>query len=338
MTLVGPSQLTPADPLLLDLCRRAPRLYALLDPQRLAADAPQVPVDFESGKAGGRGDSYRDAQRDPYVRGNGILALFRLASPDGTLDSWRPEHVVLDVLGGDGTLARAVSRLLPAASIPTVLTSDLSAGMVLAAQRHGLAALRQPAQALRLRDRAVDAVLLAYGTHHIPVDERPVAVAEALRVLRPGGRLVLHDFAESSPAADWFSHAVDPFSRTGHRYPHFTAEQMRQLLINAGYVDVTVGPLYDPFVFTAATPQAARHALGAHLWQMYGLTRLGDNPEAAATTVADLAAAYFRYPDGELAPGQPVREISYRPSDDGWRVELPRVALVASGRRAPVAD
>jgi SAM-dependent methyltransferase len=335
MTLLSPSPSTPADPLLVDLRRRAPELYQLVDPAKAAAGQPAVPVDFEPGHAGGRGDSYREAQRDPNVRASGILGLFTLASPAGALDSWRSTDVVLDVLGGDGTLARAIGGLLPASARPTVLTSDLSAGMVLAAQRHGLPALRQPAQALRLRDHTVDAVILAYGTHHIPVDERPTAVAEAMRVLRAGGRLVLHDFAELSPAAHWFAHIVDPLSRTGHRHAHFTPEQVRRLLTDAGFTSVTVGRLYDPFVLAAPTREAARRALGAHLRQMYGLTRLdgGVDADQVAEIVADLAAACLRYPRDQLAPRQRVREVSYLRVDDGWRVELPRVALVATGRR-----
>ena len=327
MTIETPSPPTPADPLLVDLWHRAPRLYALLDPGR-GADAPAVtPTDFESAGYGGRGDSYRAAQRDPHVRARGITGLFTLASPDGDLASWRPEHVVLDVLGGDGTLARAIDDLLPRPVRPTVFTSDLSAGMVRAAQRHGLPAVRQAAESLRLRDGVVDAVLLAYGTHHIPQRERGTAVCEAWRVLRAGGRLVLHDFAESSPATRWFTDVVDPYSRTGHRYAHFTAEEMHRLFAGAGFTDVVVRRLYDPFVLTGASRSVVRRALGTHLRQMYGLIRL--SPEE----VAELAATCFRYGGDDLAPGQPVREVSYERTGDRWRVELPRVALVTVGRR-----
>jgi SAM-dependent methyltransferase len=336
VTLTSSTPLT--DPLLADLARRAPRLHALLDPARLVAGAPPagtVPPDFEDSCGGGRGESYRQAQQDPTVRRQGIGQLFALAAPGGRIGAWRPDHVVLDVLGGDGTLARAVRALLPPRRRPTVLTSDLSAGMVAAAQRLGLPAVRQPAQALQLRDRSVDAVVLAYGTHHVPVAARAAAVAEARRVLRPGGRLVLHDFEDPSPVASWFAGVVHPLSRTGHPYPHFTVGGMGELLTAAGLADVEVRPLYDPFRLVGPDRAGARRLLGRHLLDMYGLERVrGDDPDLAADRVATLAEGCFRYTRRQAAPGQAALHTCYEPAPGGCRVELPRVALVASGTRS----
>lgn len=315
---------TSADPLLDDLRRRFPALHALVDPGR-GAGVP-VPADFEDAAGGGRGESYRSAQRDPTVRLHGIRQLLALAAPAG---GWRPGDVLLDVLGGDGTLARAVRG-----DRPVVLTSDLSPGMVAAAQRLGLPAVRQPAQALRLRDAAVDGVLLAYGTHHVPVPDRPAAVAEAHRVLRPGGRLVLHDFEQPSPVSRWFAEVVHPYSWTGHPYPHFTEPELRDLLVGAGFAEVRVRRLYDPFRLTGPDRATARRRLGRHLLEMYGLERLrGDDPAAADDRVAELAERCFSHRPDEAAPGQPTLRARYRGVPVGCTVELPRVALVASGRR-----
>jgi hypothetical protein len=71
----------PADPTLADLYHRAPELYALLDPDRLASEEPPPPTDFEDAPTGGRGDSYRLAQDDPTVRMRDIRQLFTMASP-----------------------------------------------------------------------------------------------------------------------------------------------------------------------------------------------------------------------------------------------------------------
>jgi len=338
MTLASHDGVTPGSPpteqTLADLYQRAPELYALVDPARLDTEEPDAPTDFEDGPEGGRGDSYRLAQEDPTVRLHGIRQLFTRASPRGRLSSWRPEHVLLDLLGGDGTLARAVHLFTAPANRPTVLTSDMSAGMIRAAQRRGLPAIRQAAQRLRLRDGSVDAVLMAYGTHHIPRSERPAAVAEAYRVLRPNGTLVLHDFAEGSATARWFADVVDRYSHTGHDYAHFTADELTHLFRGAGFTDVTVERMYDPLVLTAPTRDEARRRLGDHLRWMYGLTRLpsGDERQAAERT-ADLAEQTFHHPPADRAPGQEIGGVAYQAAGPGWRVELPRVALVAAGRR-----
>ncbi len=343
MTLTSPVASVPAsppeDPTLADLFHRAPELYALLDPERLDADDLPAPTDFEDGCTGGRGDSYRQAQENPAVRLRGIRALFTMASPGRVLSSWRPEHVLVDLLGGDGTLARAVEMFTPPESRPTVLTSDLSAGMIRAAQQRELPAIRQAAQRLRLRDQTVDAVLLAYGTHHIPPADRPATASEAFRVLRPGGSLVMHDFAEDSAVARWFADVVDRYSHTGHDYPHFTEAELQGLLTGAGFTDVTVQRMYDPLVLTALTRDDARVCLGDHLRWMYGLTRVSrGNERSAALTTADLAEGTFRHALADRAPGQAIGQVSYERTGDGWRVEMPRVALVASGRRGTEND
>lgn len=340
MTLRSPLSPAPApppsDPTLADLYHRAPHLFALLDPARLDADEPPPPTDFEDAPAGGRGDTYRLAQEDPTVRLHGIRQLFTITSPRGVLSSWRPEHVLVDLLGGDGTLARAVELFTAPANRPTVLTSDMSAGMVRAAQRRALPAIRQAAQRLRLRDESVDAVLMAYGTHHIPLAERLTAVREAHRVLRPGGTLALHDFAEDSAVARWFGDVVHRYSHTGHDYPHFTETELQCLFTEAGFGDVRIGRMYDPLVLTAPTRSEARLRLGDHLRWMYGLTRLeGDDSLQSASRTADLAEETFVHLAADRAPGQEIGEVSYHVTGHDWRVELPRVALVAVGRRGP---
>src|SRR5207237_5518083 len=113
---------------------------------------------------------------------------------------WR----LLDVLGGDGLIARALNMMRPGLTRQPVLTSDVAESMILHAWAQGLPAIREPAQHLFLRDASFDAVLIAYGTHHIDPLDRPDMCREAFRVLRPHGRIVLHDFECGSAVARWF--------------------------------------------------------------------------------------------------------------------------------------
>jgi SAM-dependent methyltransferase len=247
---------------------------------------------------------------------------------------------VLDVLGGDGVFARSLRTILPMGCKPRIITGDIACQMVKAARAHDLAAVLQPAEYLLLKNASVDAVLLAYGTHHIEEEYRQQAVSEGHRVLKPGGTFVLHDFEERGPVAKWFAEVVDVYTVTGHRCKHFTAPGMRQYLSAAGFIDVDLRHMYDPFILSARTESEARDRLSDYLLDMYGLVNLrGRNGiESARKAVFELASSCFVYDYDAL--GLPKTfgcgGISCRETANGWQIEMPRVALVASGRKAPL--
>jgi SAM-dependent methyltransferase len=322
-----------------------PEVHGLLETDRIDhaeyLDRVSSPnhVDFEGEEDGGRGHIYNLAQVDPTVRLRGIEQLFRLLGRFRR-DLLDPQCVVLDVLGGDGVVARSLRTILPVGCPPRIITGDVACQMVKAARAHDLAAVLQPAEYLILKDVSVDAVLLAYGTHHIQERYRQQAVREVYRVLKPGGAFVLHDFEESGPVARWFAEVVDRYTVTGHRYKHFTAPEMHEYLSAAGFIDVDLCHMYDPFILSARTEPEARDRLSDYLLNMYGLVNLpnGSGLEAARSKVFHLASACFVYEYEAL--GLPKTfgcgAISLRETAQGWQIEMPRVALVASGRKPPV--
>lgn len=289
---------------ILQLKDKWPHLYDCIDLSRVSESNSMMitelalrAFDFTSISNGGRGELYRRAQQDPLVRGVGIRQLFEFVSPDQNLYQLTPEHKILDVLGGDGVVARAINHLLPASSMPNILTSDLSEDMVAAAQAYGLFAVRQSAQNLLLKDKSIDGVIIAYGTHHIPLDHRLRVCQEALRVLKPGGRVVLHDFEAGSPISCWFSEVVDPYSLTGHRFQHFTAEEIRNYLLDAGFVDIKVEYMYDPFIIYSDSAEQVKCGLAQYLLDMYGLMILVNEhgKENSLEIIYELACQYLEY-------------------------------------------
>ncbi|MCD2199493.1 class I SAM-dependent methyltransferase [Halobacterium sp. KA-4] len=104
----------------------------------------------------------------------------------------RPVECVLDVGGGTGRAARALARDTTEVAGRDVTVVDASARMLAEARESGLPAVRGDAAALPYRDDSVDAITIVDALHHFP--DRDGALAEAKRVLRPGGVLVVRDF------------------------------------------------------------------------------------------------------------------------------------------------
>ena len=105
---------------------------------------------------------------------------------------------------------------------------------------------------LPLRDASVDVVLLSQALHHAPDPE--AAVAEAVRILRPGGRLLLLDLREHDQR--WVR------ARFGDQRLGFTDVELGRLLRGAGLreVRVQVGARQtgDPFVVLIASGAKAQ--------------------------------------------------------------------------------
>lgn len=319
----------------------SPSLANCVDLERIKRVATDIPFyaennsDFESQKEGGRGDVYRLAQRIPVVRAIGILNLFRLVASEENLENLSPNDLILDALGGDGVLVRALKQLLPESSIPNILTSDLSEEMIRGAVEYGIPALWQPAQQLLLKDRSMDGVILAYGTHHIPRAQRLIVCKEGFRVLKYGGRFVLHDFEEGSPVARWFKEIVDRYSYTGHDVPHFTREEIASYLIEAEFRSVNVHYVYDPFIISGKSEPELRKNLSRYLMEMYGLYRLKEqmDEENALNFIYERAKEIFQYDYEKVGLDKDfgVSKIAVYEQSGKLKIEMPRLAIVGVG-------
>jgi SAM-dependent methyltransferase len=177
--------------------------------------------------------------------------------------------------GGLGDLLRQAGELFggrPAAAGPRILTNDLSPHMFFSAGLWGLPTREDACRLSRtFRGGSLDGVIFAYGTHHVAgIDQ---AIAESFAVLRPGGRIVLQDFLDEGPVGSWFHQVVDPFSRTGHDFVHMGPIQLAVQLFLAGFRQVRMFEMEDPFLFAVppGSGQEARAVACTYLLGMYGL-------------------------------------------------------------------
>lgn len=123
-----------------------------------------------------------------------------------------PGRTVLDVGTGTGNLAQVL--LEKGASVTAV---EPSAAMRQQARRKlgDVPVLEGHFLALPVREGTVDAVVSSYAFHHLTDDAKVQGAKEMLRVLRPGGTVVLGDVAWADDAAR--QAMIRRFEATGKR-------------------------------------------------------------------------------------------------------------------------
>lgn len=126
-----------------------------------------------------------------------------------------PFEDALDVGCGTGAVLELLHARYPSKHLTGL---DLTPGMIdvaRAKQLDNVSFVVGDAEALPFEPRSFDAVLCSNSFHHYPHPER--FFAEVARVLRPGGRLVLRDYA-SNDVAVWLMNNIElPLARLlGH--------------------------------------------------------------------------------------------------------------------------
>jgi demethylmenaquinone methyltransferase/2-methoxy-6-polyprenyl-1,4-benzoquinol methylase len=134
----------------------------------------------------------------------------------------QPDEVILDVAGGTGDVARRLKRLGDAAAArrgrepPQIHVIDINTEMLEAGRKRGEDGLfwhEGDAENLPVDDHAADAYIISFGIRNCT--DIAAVLAEAKRVLKPGGRFVCLEFSRLAvgglePVYDFYSFNAIP--------------------------------------------------------------------------------------------------------------------------------
>ena len=130
------------------------------------------------------------------------------------LSGVRKGNAVLDIAGGTGDLAAKFSRIVGPEG--RVVLADINDSMLMVGRdklldtghQGNIEFVQADAQFLPFPDESFDCITIAFGLRN--VTEKDIALRSMLRVLKPGGRLLVLEF--SKPDNDLLSKAYDTYS------------------------------------------------------------------------------------------------------------------------------
>jgi len=173
------------------------------------------------------------------------------------LTAARKGHVILDLAGGTGDLTK---RLVPLVGEEGhVILCDINQSMLAQGRdrllddgiTNNVTYLQADAEQLPMPDDTVNSITMAFGLRN--VTRKEIALASMLRILKPGGRLVVLEF--SQPENNLLKNAYDKFSglwpkigktltgdESSYRYlvesikMHPDQETLKKMMQEAGFV------------------------------------------------------------------------------------------------------
>jgi len=167
----------------------------------------------------------------------------------------KPREKILDLAGGTGDLAAKFAKLVGAEG--QIVLADINASMLQVGRERLLDkgvlvnCAQVNAESLPFADNTFDLITIAFGLRN--VTDKDIALASMLRVLKPGGRLLILEFSELKipplkPLYDLYSFKLLPFigkvvakDADSYRYlaesirMHPNQETLQQMMQNAGF-------------------------------------------------------------------------------------------------------
>ncbi len=182
------------------------------------------------------------------------------------LSGVRRGDATLDLAGGTGDIALRLARAVgPEGS---VVLADINPSMLSAAERRlsgnplapRISLMEADAEALPFADEAFDVVTIGFGLRNVTRKDR--AIRDMLRVLKPGGRMVVLEFSRPvaalvRPFYDAYSFAVLPLlgkilanDAASYRYlaesirVHPDRDTLRDMIVAAGFERCTCRTMF----------------------------------------------------------------------------------------------
>ncbi len=155
----------------------------------------------------------------------------------------QPGARMVDIGCGYGGTARLAAEIHGAHVVGyTVSAAQKSHAEKLTVSRGSVEIRVQDWAEAQLADGSVDALLSLESIEHMP--DRGCFAREARRVLRPGGRMVVCTWLAADHVSGWSQrHLLEPISREGRQAALVTAQDLKGLLLAAGFTEVLVEDL-----------------------------------------------------------------------------------------------
>ena len=114
-------------------------------------------------------------------------------------------------------------------------------------------------------DNSVDVILSLASLHHASDEERDAFYAEASRILKPSGRLVIGDVLRGSAQDSWLNTFVNMYNSAGHQGKFWSSEDTELLDYHGFHTRISIHSYTWPFASESDMLDFCKHLFGLDL-------------------------------------------------------------------------